>query len=264
MTSKARFLGLGLGILLIIGAFALVFLQEQGLRNSGVALAQSAPTATPNARPVQPNVQPTAQAQKQAYSDAFWNALAKQLGITVDQLKTKTVAAEKDVIEQMVTDGKITRAQADQMEQNLNTNQPFGFGFRGFPGVGGRGPRGRFPQGQVPNGQGKPFGMGPWFDLNNTTEVEAIAKVLNMQSADMVSQLRSGKTLADLAKTQNVDEAKVKQAIIDTRKAEVQREVTDGLLTQAQADQITTNLTPDKIDLTQPFFGRGGRGHFGH
>ncbi len=262
MTSKARFLGLGLGILLIMGAFALVFLQEQGLKNSGVALAQAAATATPT-KAAPPPAQATAQAQKQAYSDAFWTALAKQLNVTVDDLKNKTVAAEKEVIEQMVTDGKITRAQADAMEQNLNTNQPFGFG-RGVPFAGGRGPRGPFPQGRVPNGQGKQFGVGPWFDLNSTAQVEAIAQVLNMQSADLVSQLRSGKTLADLAKTQNVDEAKVKQAIIDTQKAELQREVTDGLLTQAQADQIIANLTPDKIDLTRTFFGRGGMGRFGH
>ncbi len=267
MTSKARWLGLGLGVLLIMGAFALVFWQEQGLKNSGVALAQTAPTATPAPKQVQPNGPTPQQAQKNQYSDAFWTALAKQLNTTVDDLKTKVVAAEKDVIEQMVTDGKITRAQADQMEQNLNTNQPFGFG-RGVPFGGGRGnrgvgPYGQRPNGQTPNGNGRPFGFGPGFDMNSTAMIEALSKVLNMQSSDLVSQLRSGKTLADLATTQKVDQATVKQAIIDTRKAEIQREVTDGLLTQAQADQMIANLTPDKIDLTKVFFGRGV-GRWGH
>ena len=54
-----------------------------------------------------------------------------------------------------------------------------------------------------------------------------------------------------------MDQATVKQAIINAAKAQIQREVQDGILTQAQADSMTANLTPDKIDLTHTF-GRWG------
>ncbi|MGB8645545.1 MAG: hypothetical protein WCF84_09925 [Anaerolineae bacterium] len=261
MTNKARWFGLGIGVLLIMAAFGLVVWQEQGLRSAGVALAQGL-TATPAApqKAATPGA-PNKQAQQSAYAEAFWNALAKQLGISVDDLKTKTMAAQKDVIEQMVKDGKLTRAQADRMEQNLNTNQPLGpfFGrgngrFRGNPGQAPNVKPGNGPKGN-PGG----FGFGPLFGMNRVGQIEAVAQALNLKPADLQSQLKSGKTLADIATAQNVDQAKVKQAIIDSTKAELQREVTDGLLTQAQADSMLSNLTPDKIDLTRVPFGRWGR-----
>ncbi len=258
MTNKSRWLGLGVGVLLIVAAFGLVFWQEQGLHYSGVALAQGASTATPVAPQKAPGGQNN-QTQPNAYVDAFWNALAGKLGISVDDLKSKTIASEKDVIEQMVKDGKLTRAQADKLEQSLNTNQPFVpfFGKRPFPGYPGQFPNGK--PGNGPRGNGGRFGFGPYFNLDRVAELEAVAQALNMKPADLQAQIKSGKTLADIATAQNVDQAKVKQAIIDATKTEIQREVTDGLLTQAQADSILSNLTPDKIDLTRMPFGRWGR-----
>ena len=251
MTGKARWLGLGIGLLLIVAAFGLVFLQENGLRTSGVALAQGAPTPTPGAQTAPEGATTPAAGKNRVdlstYVDAFWNALAKQFGVTVDEAKTKVTAAQKDVIEQMVKDGKLTRAQGDKLEQAPNTNKPFGipfmhgpmgkgFGFRGGPRGGGFGHEG----------------------LGSTATLEAVAKALNLQPSELTTQLRNGKTLADIATAQKVDQAVVKQAIIDATKAEVQRQVADGVITQAQADQILSNLTPDKIDLTKmPFFGKG-------
>ncbi len=89
--------------------------------------------------------------------------------------------------------------------------------------------------------------------------MEAVAKALNLKPADMLTQIQSGKMVSDLAKSQNVSETAVKQAYIDAVKARLAREVQDGLLTQAQADQQTTNLTLDKVDLTQLFVGHGQR-----
>ena len=44
---------------------------------------------------------------------------------------------------------------------------------------------------------------------------EAVAKVLGMTADELRTELQSGKTLAEIAKTKGVDIAKVKQAIID-------------------------------------------------
>ncbi len=255
MTTKARWIGLSLGVLLILGAFGVALAQGGNLVSPGSALAQSAPTPTP--APSQGTTQPSTQTKPQLsqYLDAFWNALAKQFGLTVDQTKSKVTAAEKDVIEQMVTDGKITRAQADKLEQNLGNNPGFGPFFGKGRGFGGRGVA---PNGPAPNGArpGMFFGF-----KDSAAELEAVAAALNMKPADLQAQLRSGKTLADVATAQKVDQAKVKQAIIDAEKAEIQREVQDGIITQAQADRMLANLTPDKIDLTRMPFGRGGGFH---
>jgi urease accessory protein UreF len=82
-------------------------------------------------------------------------------------------------------------------------------------------------------------------------ELDAVAKALNLTAAQLVEQLSSGKSLAEIAKAQNVDEAKVKQAIIDAANAQLDRAVQAGLMTQAQANGLKARLTPDRIDLTR-------------
>lgn len=238
--TKTRWIGLGIGLVLILAAFGVVLWQGVAWNSAGSAFAQAAPTATPTAQPTKgPGLQGTAN----DILNAFWNALASRLGIGVDDLKSRFVDAEKAAIEQAVKDGKLTRAQADALEQRLNANTPFAPFFRGFR-------RG------VAKGVGFGLHVGA---LGGANTVEAVANALNMKPADLTAQLRSGKTLADIAKAQNVDEAKVKQAIIDAVKAQLQREVQDGIITQGQADQILSRLTPDRIDLSR-MRGFGGWG----
>ena len=78
-----------------------------------------------------------------------------------------------------------------------------------------------------------------------------------MKPADVTAALKAGKTLADLAKQQQVDEIKVKTAIVNAEKAALDRAVKDGLVTQAAADKRKANLDPNKIDLTKKLLGRG-------
>ncbi len=90
--------------------------------------------------------------------------------------------------------------------------------------------------------------------MRHSKTIRTVAKSLNLSPADLVTQLRGGKTLADVARAQNVEQAMVKQAIIDARKAEIEHQVTGGLLTQAQANALEANLTPNNIDLTRMGF----------
>lgn len=245
--ARGKIVGLGVALMLAGAAFGFVLWQGANQGGASVAFAQGGSTATPTAPT---SGTPPAQGAWADMASAFWNALATKLGLTADNLKSDVVAAEKDVIEKAVTDGKLTRAQADQLEQRLSTDTPLVPFFGGLHG----GLEGR--------GRGGPGFVGRHLGGLNT--LEAIATVLNLKPADLNAQLASGKTLADIAKAQNVDEAKVKQAIIDADKPQIQREVQDGLITQAQADQRLANLTPDKIDLTQmPRDGRPQGGPFG-
>jgi hypothetical protein len=244
--TKSRWIGLAFGVLLILAASGLVFWQGVSSSSAGAAFAQAVPTATPAA----PGKTPASSGTASDIATAFWNALASKLGIGVDAVKSAFADAEKAAIEQAVKDGRLTRAQADQMEQRLSANPVRG----PVPFLGGM----RHGTGNAGPGKGFGFGMrgGPGGGANT---LEAVANALNLKPADLTSQLRSGKTLADIAKAQNVDQAVVKQAIIDANKAEIQREVQDGVLTQAQADQLISRLTPDKIDLTR----KGGFGEWG-
>jgi len=232
---NSRKVGLAVGLFVVLSAFSLVL--WQGVTQGGIsaAYAQGGPTATPAAPGNAPN-----RAGGPFDVNAFWTALAARLGIGVDDLKSKAVAAQKDVIEQQVKDGKLTRAQADQLEQRLDAN--------GVPFIGE-------PHGGPGGGRGGPFGV-----PGGVKTLDAVAKALILTTADLNAQLQSGKTLADVAKAQRVDEATLKQVIIDAAKADIQSKVQSGQLTQAQADQMLSRLTPAQIDLTRPLGHPGPRG----
>ena len=178
------------------------------------------------------------------WGQLYLQALANQLGTTVDKLQQAMTNARKDAINAAVTQGLITQAQADKMLQRLQnppTPQPGGIPFRA----------------------GKAFGA--MRGLFGPDVIEAVANVLKMQPADVTSALRSGKTLADLAKTQNVDPSQVQQAIANAEKAALDRAVKDGLMTQANADALKAKIDPSKIDLSSPRWGGArpqGRGGF--
>ena len=85
----------------------------------------STPTATPT--------------QTTPPTNPFLDKLASQLGITVDQLKTDIKAAESDMIDQALQDGRITQSQADALKQRLEQNNGVsGFGLKGRGCMNGR------------------------------------------------------------------------------------------------------------------------------
>jgi hypothetical protein len=274
--TKARMLGLGFGIVLILAAFAIVVWQGVHVTGNNVAFAQAGATATPSASPTtapstSPSTAPSQQpsAQQQAIGDTFWSILAGKLGVNADDLKSKALDARKEMLDQAVKDGRITQAQADALKGKLTSNnliapiplprngqgngqpqnpqgQPRRGPFFGFRGNGNPGPffGNRFPGG---------FGFGSLGGAG-LQDLQAVAKSLNLDPKALITQLSQGKTLADVAKAQNVDQAVVKQAIIDARKANIDQLLSYGLISEAQANQLKAQLTPDKIDLTRPLF----------
>jgi hypothetical protein len=88
--------------------------------------------------------------------------------------------------------------------------------------------------------------------------LESVAKTLNLTPADLTTALRGGKTLADLAKSQNVAAAQVQAAIANAEKAALDRAAKDGLIPQTRADALKAQIDPSKIDLTSRRFGMSG------
>ena len=191
--------------------------------------------------------------------------VAKALGMTEDELRTAlqtkslaTIAGEKNVdiadvkkalladlkahLDAEVASGKHTQAEADAKLAAFTANiDTFVNAVRPGKGMGGHG--------------------APKF------ATEGLAGVLKLTVAEMNTQLQSGKTLADIAKAQNVDIADVKAQLLKDYTEKEQAEVTSGEHTQAEVDakiaDFKTRLD-DIVNGVRPAGGPGMGGRGGH
>ena len=169
------------------------------------------------------------------YAQVFINDLARILHLTPAQTQSSLRQAELQTIDQMLKDGKITRAQADAMKARVNNGEGLGFGF---------GPR--FGHGGFPADRTLMRDLG-------TAELNAVARALGMSASDLMSQLRSGKTLSDLESAKKVSDATVRSAAHNAAKGVLDKAVKAGTLTQAQADEILSKIGSARL---VPFGGR--------
>jgi hypothetical protein len=113
-----------------------------------------------------------------------------------------------DVFDQLVSDGTITQAQADKVQAALEAARPEG-------GPGGRG--------------------GPGLD--------AAAKALGIDASELRTDLQSGRTIAEVAEAKGVDVQTVIDALVTEMQSHLADAVSDGKLTQAEADEMKANAT---------------------
>jgi len=96
--------------------------------------------------------------------------------------------------------------------------------------------------------------------------MDEIAKLLNMTVDQIWAERVLGKTIADLAKEKGVSTQQLVDALVASQKTMVDQAVTNGLLTQAQADKwLDWYKQAAALQLTEPYgLGFGGmRGGFG-
>ncbi len=271
--NKNRWIRRSLQVVLILAGLGALGVGVAYIGGQNVVLAQGAVTSTPAASPqptvsatgtptAAPSATSTAPTTTSSIGNTFWQGLAAKLGVNVDTLKADALQVRKNMLDQAVKDGRATQDQVNQIEQRLNADDliaPITLGSGPanpqLPNQ-GRGPnfappnRGRGPNFANP-GRFRNFGLG---SDESVPVLEATAKALGLAPADLVNQLSSGKTLADIATAQKVDQTKVKQAIVDARNAQIDRLVTDGLITQAQANTLKGRVTTSNLDLTRPQF----------
>lgn len=197
-------------------------------------------------QPAQPSQQQT---RRDDYREMYLQKLAATLGVDVAKLKAALQSAGNATVDEALKNRDITQAQADRAKQEIQSGC---FGLRGFgrPGMerGGRGV-GMDLQG---------FRGGPGMPRRGSSAgLAAAAKVLNTTVPDLASQLRSGKTLTQIAQSKNVSVQTVKDAVLAALKTEIGQGVSAGHITQAQADQMLANAQQD------PNFGLFGRHGFG-
>ena len=162
-------------------------------------------------------------------------AIATEQGVQPQQLIDALVADARARLAQAVTDGKLTQAQADERSENL-VQRITDLVNRTPPADGERRPHG--PKGMKPN-------------------LEAAATALGLTPEELRTELQAGKSLATIAGERDVEVAKVVEALVADARARLAQAVTDGKLTQAQADERSADLEARITELVN----RAGRPH---
>lgn len=93
--------------------------------------------------------------------------------------------------------------------------------------------------------------------------MDAAAQALGMTADELHTALDGGQTLAQVAESKGVAVQVVIDALVAAEKTHIAQEVTDGKLTQAQADQRLANVDQRVTDMVNNGRPQGGRGHGG-
>lgn len=165
----------------------------------------------------------TPKATSNPYCTLYDQTLAKSLNLSTATLQQDRQNAIDGVLAQMVKDGKLTQAQATKIEQNRAKKQ------------------------NCTSFNGHAFelrAVHQYLSTNRSDLLNQIATSLNIKSSDLLAQLKSGKTLNDIAKAHNVTSAKLLTAIQTAVTNEVNKGETSGTLTKDQVSafqQYTKN-----------------------
>ena len=181
------------------------------------------------------------------FADKFREAIAGALGITVDKYDEAIKTAQAKVVDDAVSEGWLTKDQAEMLQWKMN--QAPDSGMR----VMGKG----FGMGMAGRGM-----MGGGDNL-----LSVAAKQLDMSLTDLLTELQGGKSIAGVAKDKGVDTQTIVDAYVSQVKETLDKAVTDGRITQKQADyqleQMKTRLT-NQLDKIGIDLGRGGFPGGGH
>jgi hypothetical protein len=285
MKSTSRFtkIAVASGLIVATGASVLGitgFASAQVAQRSAAVVAVAEPsgsaTKTDPAAPAAPAAgntsaaaAPTVESEDHKGPGKGAEAVATALGITVEELKTELSSGKSiaDVAKAKNVDiAKVIFAMTAQMKAHLDEEVASGehtqveadaklaeFTARATEMVNKAGG----PQAGQKGGPGGKHGKGGFV-------TDALATVLKTTSTDLHTQLRSGKSIADVATAQNVDIADVKAVLTSDFKAHLAEEVTSGEHTQAEADaklaEFTANLDT-MVNRVGPAGGKEGRGH---
>jgi hypothetical protein len=172
------------------------------------------------------------------YCQTFRSHLADELKTDAAGLESAFRAAAAATLDEAVANGDLTKERADAIKSRLadaDLDGCFGLGRKliGHPGA-------------------VAYGV----DLG-----AAAADALDMQPSALAGQLRSGKSLQEVATAQGVDYAAVKKAVLDAAKTDLDKAVSSGKLTadreQKMLDRLSDNLDSGDWPPARPGHGHG-------
>ena len=172
--------------------------------------------------------------------------VAKAKNVDLATVKAALLAEAKAHIDAEVAAGKHTAAEGATKLAEMTSRIDTMLTTAGLPARG-------------PQGMGGHKGKGGPGKFMSTT----LATTLKLTQEELKTQLQSGKSLADVAKTQSVDIADVKTVLTSDFTAHLAEEVTSGKHTQAEADaklaEFKTNLDT-MVNRVGPAGGMKGEG----
>jgi hypothetical protein len=172
---------------------------------------------------------------------AFLNDVANRLNVSPQKLKDALAGAMDDRLAADVKAGRLTQAHADEIKRHAQEHGGVPFLGPPPPGPGGPPP---FGPGGPPRFGGPPHFGGPPPGAPGPimAGLDAAAKYLGLTGPQLRTRLQSGKSLAQVASAQNKPLAGLKSAIEAAVKKDLDQAVTDKRITQAQEDQILSDL----------------------
>ena len=175
--------------------------------------------------------------------------VAKAKNIDLDTVIAKLTTAFKAHLDEEVASGKHTQTEADAKLAEFKTRVTEMVNTTGLPMRGGKG---------GPGGHEGKGGHGP-----QKFATAQLATTLKLTETELQTQLKSGKTIKQIADAQNVDIADVKATLTADFKAHLDEEVASGEHTQTEDDaklaEVTTRLD-DMVNGVRPAGGKGGHG----
>ena len=174
---------------------------------------------------------------------AFLDDLAKRLNVTRDKLDEAIKGAASDRIDAAVAAGRLTKEQGEEAKKRLNDAN-------GLPLLG----LGRFHAG----GPGGPGLLRPGFGFGPGMSLSAAAKFLGLSDTELRTQLRDGKSLADIAKDKGKSTADLKAAMKTAITTELDQAVKDKKLTADQRTDILADIDARLDDLINNTPPKGG------
>ncbi|MCS7324466.1 MAG: hypothetical protein RMJ86_07360 [Anaerolineae bacterium] len=177
--------------------------------------------------------------------------VAAARGVALEKVVNALVDEYKKQLDAAVAAGRLTQAQADALLANFRAVLPGHLQVRAVPGLRLKNFAFRSPKGGI--------------------SLTTVASAIGISEAELIAELRAGKSIADVAAAKGVALDKVSNALADAYKQALDASVAAGRLTQAQADaaleQFKANL-PHLLALKGgPGFafglkrGKGERGH---
>jgi hypothetical protein len=161
---------------------------------------------------------------------AVINDAAKRLGVEPAKLSDALTKALEDRVDAAVSAGSITKAEGDALKARIEAGDA--------PGLFGGGQHGRRFD----------------FGRHHGPGLDAAAKYLGLTDAQLRTELENGKSLADVAKALGKTADGVVNALVADAKTKLDAAVKAGRLTQAQADEMLSDLKGHITDLVNGTF----------
>jgi hypothetical protein len=160
---------------------------------------------------------------------AFLNDVAKRLHVTPQQLKDAFQGALQDQLNAAVKAGKLTQAQANAIEKGIRDG--------GVPAVP------FFRRGLLPLGPGQ-LPLGPRLLLRGVVggPLATAARYIGVTPEELLDQLGSGKSLAQVATAHGKTVSGLENAIVSAERSRLDQAREHGLITSSQEQRLLNAL----------------------